>query len=81
MAEELETRLKELIVERLFLDIDPTEIETETELSEYGVDSFLLLEVILALEEEFGVKFEQKDIKADVLKSVKTLADLIRSKQ
>ena len=81
MAEELEVRLKELIVERLFLDIDPTEIETETELSEYGVDSFLLLEVILALEEEFGVKFEQKDIKADVLKSVKTLADLIRSKQ
>ena len=77
----LEQTLKELIVERLFLDIAPEEIETEKELSEYGVDSFLLLELIVALEETFGVKFEQSDIKADVLKSVKSLADLVRSKQ
>jgi acyl carrier protein len=81
MSESLETSLKELIVERLFLDIDPSEIETDTELSEYGVDSFLLLELIVAMEEMFEVKFEQSDIKAEVLKSVKSLADLIRSKQ
>ena len=50
MAEEtLEDQLKALIVERLFLDIDPSEIETETELSEYGVDSFLLLELVVAM--------------------------------
>ena len=77
----LEQTLKELIVERLFLDIAPEEIETEKELSEYGVDSFLLLELIVALEETFGVKFEQSDIKAEVLKSVKSLAELVRSKQ
>ncbi len=78
----LEQTLKELIVERLFLtDYTPEDIETEKELSEYGIDSFLLLELIVALEETFGVKFEQSDIKADVLKSVKTLADLVRSKQ
>ena len=68
MAEEtLEDQLKALIVERLFLDIDPSEIETETELSEYGVDSFLLLELVVAMEEMFEVKFEQSDIKAGVL--------------
>ena len=82
MAEQnLEQALKELIVERLFLDIAPEDIETEKELSEYGVDSFLLLELIVALEETFDVKFEQSDIKAEVLKSVKSLADLVRSKQ
>ncbi len=82
MAEQtLEQTLKELIVERLFLDIAPEDIETDKELSEYGVDSFLLLELIVALEETFGVKFEQSDIKAEVLKSVKSLADLVRSKQ
>ena len=77
----LEQTLKQLIVERLFLDIAPEDIETDKELSEYGVDSFLLLELIVALEETFGVKFEQSDIKAEVLKSVKSLADLVRSKQ
>ena len=82
MAEEtLEDQLKALIVERLFLDIDPSEIETETELSEYGVDSFLLLELVVAMEEMFEGKFEQSDIKAGVLKSVKSLADLIKSKK
>ncbi len=81
MAEGLEQQLKELIVERLFLDIAPAAIATDVELSEYGVDSFLLLELIVAMEEIFEVKFEPSDITADVLKSVATLAELIRSKQ
>ncbi|MDD4538435.1 MAG: acyl carrier protein [Lentisphaeria bacterium] len=81
MAEGLEQQLKELIVERLFLDIAPADIATDVELSEYGVDSFLLLELIVAMEEIFAVKFEPSDITADVLKSVATLAELIRSKQ
>ena len=81
MSESMEEALKELIVERLFLDIEPSEIETETELAEYGVDSFLLLELIVAMEEMFEVKFEQSDITADALKSVSTLAELIRSKK
>lgn len=77
----IETELKELIVERLFLDIEPGEIEDEVELAEYGVDSFLLLELIVAMEEMFDVKFEQTDITTETLKSVRTMADLVRSKQ
>ncbi len=81
MADALASQLKELIVERLFLDMAPEDIDDNTELSEYGVDSFLLLELIVALEEVFSVKFEQSDITADVLKSVASLAELVRSKQ
>ena len=77
----IESSLKELIVERLFLDLDPTEIEDETELVEYGVDSFLLLELIVAMEELFEIQFEQADITTETLKAVRALADLIRSKQ
>ena len=50
MTENLEQTLKELIVERLFLDIAPNDIETEAPLADYGVDSFLLLELIVAIE-------------------------------
>lgn len=81
MSENLEQALKELIVERLFLDIAPEDIQTEAPLADYGVDSFLLLELIVAIEESFDVKFAQSDIKPDVLKSVATLAALVRSKQ
>jgi len=77
----VEAQLKELIVERLFLDIEPGNIQTEAPLSEYGVDSFLLLELIVAMEEMFDVSFEQTDITAETLKSVASLSELIRSKQ
>ena len=76
----VEESLKQLIVERLFLEIKPAEIETETPLSEYGIDSFLLLELIVAMEEIFEVKFEQTDITSETLRSVATLAALIRAK-
>ena len=81
MADTIASQLKELIVERLFLDMAPEDIDDNTELSEYGVDSFLLLELIVALEEVFNVKFDQSDITADVLKSVASLAELVKSKQ
>ena len=81
MTDNLEQTLKELIVARLFLDIAPNDLDTEAPLADHGVDSFLLLELIVAIEETFGVKFAQSDIKADVLKSVATLATLVRSKQ
>lgn len=77
----IEETLKELIVERLFLDIEPSEIETDVELAEYGVDSFLLLELIVAIEEMFEVKFEQTDITSETLRSVAALAELVRGKK
>ena len=77
----MDTQLKELLVERLFLDLDPSDIETETELSEYGVDSFLLLELIVAIEEMFDVRFQQTDITSETLKSIASLRQLIESKK
>ena len=81
MSEDTRARIKELIVERLFLDISPESIEDEKPLSEYGVDSFLLLELIVAMEEIFGVTFEQSEITAEVLKSVASLAALVDGKR
>ena len=80
MSDELDRQLKELIVERLFLDIEPESIESDSPLSDYGVDSFLLLELIVAIEEVYGVKFEQSDITAEVLESVSSLRALVESK-
>ncbi|MFW5893726.1 MAG: acyl carrier protein [bacterium] len=80
-AETIAAKMKKLIVERLFLDVTPEAIETDTPLAEYGVDSFLLLEVIVGIEEEFGIKIEQSDIRAETLRSVGTLTELVLSKQ
>lgn len=76
----MEDKLKELIIERLFLDLKPADIDTDTPLADYGVDSFLLLELIVALEEMFAIHFEQDDINADTLRSVASLRDCIQTK-
>ncbi len=78
---EIDQQLKELIVERLFLELDPDEIEAETPLVEYGVDSFLLVELIVAMEEIFVVQFDQSDINAESLSSVASMRELILAKQ
>ncbi len=77
----MEEQLKELLIERLFLDLNIADIETSKPLADYGIDSFLLLELIVAIEEQFSVKFEQADINADTLYSIQSLADCLRNKQ
>ncbi len=77
----MQQQLKELLIERLFLDLEPDEIEADTPLAEYGIDSFLLLELIVAIEEIFDVRFDQSDINADTLRSINSLQELIQAKQ
>jgi len=81
MTMSIEDSLKDLIIERLFLELDPQEIDADTALADYGVDSFLLLEIIVGMEETFEVQFDQSDITSETLRSVSSLADLIRLKQ
>lgn len=77
----MDAQLKELLVERLFLDIEPQEIDTNTPLADYGIDSFQLLEMLVAVEETFGVKFEQTDITVETLRSIDSLRHCIQTKQ
>ena len=77
----MEEELKELLVERLFLDLDPKSIETETPLADYGIDSFLLLELIVAIEQQYEIRFEQEDINPDTLKSIETLCAKVRERR
>ena len=76
----MEEQLKEILIERLYLDLEPADINSNTELAEYGIDSFLLLELIVGIEEQFSIKFEQADINSDSLKSIASIKTLVESK-
>lgn len=78
---QLDQQLKELLVERLFLDLSPDDIDADAPLADQGVDSFLLLELIVAMEESFQVRFVPADINAQTLKSIASLRECIKSKQ
>ena len=77
----LKSRLKTMIVERLFLDIEPTDIADDTPLMEtYDVDSVALFELVVGLEEEFGVAMDEVDFQIDTFQDVNSIAAFVREK-
>ncbi|MDP6523653.1 MAG: acyl carrier protein [Kiritimatiellia bacterium] len=82
MSEEsIESRLKKMIVERLFMKISPDEIEDEKSLiNVYGVDSVSLLELVVGIEEEFGIEVEDEDFDVRSFETVAALSAFVQRK-
>ena len=79
--DDLKTRLKQMIVERLFLTVAPGEVRDDAPLMEtYGIDSVALFELVLGLEEEFGVVMEDVDFKLETFHTVNSIAVFIAEK-
>jgi len=80
----LHDELKRFIVRRLRLEqIDPAGLADDAPLLEGGLDldSIDLLELVVALENEYGVKFEDVDESRRVLTTVATLAEYVASRR
>lgn len=84
MSDPLLLRLKTLIVTTLKLeDVTPEEIPDDEPLigsPRFGLDSIDALELVLALEKEFGIKIGNSEESRHALTSVRSIAELIRSR-
>ena len=78
---DLTCRLKETLVERLSLDRQPDEIPDDCLLFGVGLglDSVDALEIVVAVEGEFGIRVEDGDMQE--IRSVNSIVDLIMSRQ
>lgn len=84
MSDPLLLRLKTLIVTTLKLDdVKPEDIPDDEPLigsPRFGLDSIDALELVLALEKEFGIKIGNSEESRNALASVRSIAALIRSR-
>ena len=73
----LAPRVKELIVRRLKLEIDPASIQDDAPLfgEGLGLDSIDALELVLGLEQEFGIKVEDEEVGVKAFSSVNALVE------
>ena len=80
--EELAPRVKDLIVRRLKLEIDPTTIDDAAPLfgEGLGLDSIDALELVLGLEQEFKIKVEDEEVGVKAFASVNALCEFVESK-
>ncbi|MFQ6134037.1 MAG: acyl carrier protein, partial [Armatimonadota bacterium] len=75
---ELKAQLKELVVERLFLNVEPQEIGDEDQLMEkFGIDSVQLFEIIVGLEEVFEVSMAEEEFSVDHFESINSIAAFV----
>ena len=76
-------RVKELIVRRLKLEIDPATIQDDAPLfgEGLGLDSIDALELVLGLEQEFGIKVQDEEVGVKAFASVNALVDFIEQRR
>lgn len=82
---ELKARIKKLIVDRLKLEVNPADIGDQDPLfgnagNSLGLDSIDALELVLGIEQEFGVKIEDEEVGVEALSSVDALARFVQTK-
>lgn len=83
MSDELEHRIRELICERIEIDEPPEEISFDQPLFEgapgaLGLDSIEALEIVIGIEEAFGVRIEAEgDDIQEKFYSIRTLAAFV----
>ncbi len=82
---ELNTRIKKCIIDRLNLEVQPEEIDDDAPIflgvddeqeGSLGLDSIDALELVVALGNEFGVTITDDDI--TVFQSINTIADFVK---
>ena len=79
VTNELKTQIKEMLVKRLRLKVDPADIGDDQPLfgNGLGLDSIDVLEVVAGLEKHFGVAIQTQEEGEKVLQSVDTIAGFL----
>jgi acyl carrier protein len=82
MRGDIAQRVKQALVRGLQLKVNPEDIADDESLFGEGLDadSIAALEIVFALEEEFGFEVEDEDLRVDLFDSVSTLASYIEER-
>ena len=82
MSERIEDALKQMLVDRMVLKMNPAEIdESKSLMDDYGIDSVAVLEIIVGIEEKFGIVIEDGDFTLANFRTLTDIANYIRGKQ
>lgn len=80
--QELKQQIKDMIVERLFLNVAPADIPDAANLMDaYNIDSVNLFEIVVGLEEQFGIALEDTDFSTETFSTVDNIAAFVDEKR
>ncbi|MCE7797237.1 phosphopantetheine-binding protein [Sphingobium sufflavum] len=76
----LEAGVKSVLINVLRLEMSAADIDADTNIFELGADSMATVELVFALEEHFGIQFEEDMLKATMLENVGKITRLVAGK-
>jgi acyl carrier protein len=80
-GERLEEQLKNMLVERLMLRMQPAEIGDADDLIEkWGLESVQLMEIVIGLEEVFGIQLGDDEFSVKKFRTIANIAAVVRGK-
>ncbi|HLX64718.1 MAG TPA: acyl carrier protein [Planctomycetota bacterium] len=80
-ADRIEDRVKTMIVDRLMLSAQPSELGDDDDLvSKWDVDSVRLMELVIGLEEVFGIQLGEDEFSIKKFRTVKNISEVVRAK-
>lgn len=79
---ELKQKIKEVLIDELMLQEQPDEIHNDTALfgEGLGLDSVDALQLVVALEKNFGLKISDAEKAKHILRSIDTIAEAVTDK-
>lgn len=79
--ERLEEQLKNMLVERLMLRMQPAEIaDTDDLIEKWGLESVQLMEIVIGLEEVFGIQLGDDEFSVKKFRTITNIAAVVREK-
>ena len=80
-ASTIDLTLRTMIVERLFLQAAPDALDEDAPLMEtYGVDSVSLLELVVGLEESFGITLDDGDFSIKNFTTLSAIREFVQQR-
>lgn len=80
MKENIEVQIKDIIKKSINHNIPNDEFNGNEDLALFGVTSKNFLKVIVAIETEFGLEFEDEYLDFAKLRNIKNLTDYVQSR-
>ncbi len=78
----LEEQLKQMIVDLLFLKIEPSEIGTEDDLMQtIELDSVRIFDIVVGLETDFDIEMDEDEFDIENFRTVKQIAEFVTKKR
>ncbi|HIC68159.1 MAG TPA: acyl carrier protein [Candidatus Latescibacteria bacterium] len=78
---DISLRVKQTIVRALQLDVEPERLADDEALFGDGLaDSIATLEIIFAIEAEFGIDVDDDDLRVELFASVRSLVDYVEAR-